>query len=240
MRTAKRLTIVEDDPDILYDLRGAFEAEGYEVGAFLDALPMLRYVRENGLPHLALVDVNLPSMDGFELSRKLKQYGDVPIIFISAEGNPQIVAQGLDLYADDYVTKPLNFEVLAARVRRVLSRMANFEYALPPVIEVDDWLSIDFGQSKLQAGGKSIVLTPTEAGLLDVLLRHAGAVVASDTLISRVWPLEDVFEDTLRVHMHRLRRKIEPDHRSPRYITTERGVGYKFRAISAGHVSATD
>jgi DNA-binding response OmpR family regulator len=224
----KRLAIVEDDRDLVQLLKAAFELEGYSVSVFFDALPFLRHVRDNGLPHLAVIDLGLPSMHGFELSKKLKALGDVPIIFISNQDEIDTVVRGLADFADDYVTKPFDIRELVARAYRVLSRVHDYGYTQSPIITVDDWLSVDFGNSRLLAGGQATLLTPTEAGLLHILIRNSGHIVPSDTLIARVWPLEQIFEDTLRVHMHRLRRKLERDYRHPQYIQTERGVGYRF------------
>ncbi|HLV36190.1 MAG TPA: winged helix-turn-helix domain-containing protein, partial [Spirillospora sp.] len=107
-------------------------------------------------------------------------------------------------------------------------RMPSLDYASQPVIRVDEHLSIDFAHNRIMVSGKQYSLTPTESILLHVLLRNAGRVVENRLLIARVWPSEDVYEDTLRVHMHRLRRKLESDSHHPHYIRTERGIGYMF------------
>jgi DNA-binding response OmpR family regulator len=106
--------------------------------------------------------------------------------------------------------------------------MPSLDYASEPIIKIDEHLQIDFAHNRIVMSGKSLGLTPTESILLHVLLRNAGRVVENRMLIARVWPNEDVFEDTLRVHMHRLRRKLEADSHHPHYIRTERGVGYMF------------
>jgi DNA-binding response OmpR family regulator len=224
----KRLLIVDNDAALLVVLRDLFEAEGYEVVTFADAPEVLRYVTQHGLPHLALVDLGLDSMHGFELSQKLKTMGDLPIVFITGDESPETVVKGLVHYADDYLIKPFQLRELAARVRRILSRIYEFDYVQQPLIEIDERVSVDFAKSKLIINGEITMLTPTEVGLLHVLVRNAGRVVTSDTLIARVWPADEVYEDTLRVHMHRLRRKLEPDIHHPKYIQTERGIGYRF------------
>lgn len=228
VREGARLVVVDDDEDLLLLLKDTFEAQGYEVCTFLDGPQTLRHVQSHGLPHLALIDLKLPNMHGFELSERLKALGDVPIVFLSTEGQTDTIVRGLNYYADDYVTKPFELAELIARVQRVLSRIHDFDYTRQPIIEVDKWLAVDFGNSRLLVGGETVVLTPTEANLLHILMRNAGTVVMIDTLIARVWPMEEVYEETLRVHMHRLRRKLEPDFRNPKYITTERGIGYRF------------
>ncbi|MBI5957271.1 MAG: response regulator transcription factor [Chloroflexi bacterium] len=228
MNEQKRLAVVEDDPEILELICETFREEGYEVTGFNDARPLLRHVTRYGLPHLALVDLGLPSMDGFALIRHLQELGDLPIIIVTNQKDEHVVIEGLESYADDYVLKPFNVRELVARARRVLSRIPNYYYALPPVVRVDDWLSIDFGNGSLLVSGESIKLTPTEASLLHVLIRHAGRMVAAETLMARAWPGQFVNGETLRVHLHRLRRKIEPDAQHPRYIVTVPGNGYCF------------
>lgn len=153
---------------------------------------------------------------------------DVPIIFVTSSGDTETIVQGLKKYAEDFIVKPFELRELEARVQVVLSRMPSLDYASEPIIEVDQHLKIDFAHNRILVDGKSVGLTPTESVLLHVLLRNAGRVVENKILIARVWPSEDVYEDTLRVHMHRLRRKLEADSHHPHYIRTERGVGYMF------------
>ncbi len=220
--------LVEDEKDVRQLVKNAFEAEGFAVVGFSDGLPLLRYVSEHGLPHLAIIDLRLPSMHGFEVSARLRESGDVPIIFISSDDDLETKVEGITRYAEDYVVKPFETRELIARVRRVLSRFPDWNYAQMPVVRIDSHLSVDFGNMRLLIGDRSVPLTPIEANLLSVLLRNRGRTVSSSALISRVWQLDANYEEALRVHMHRLRRKIEPDLHSPRYIQTERGVGYRF------------
>lgn len=229
----KRLLIVDDDELTLYLLKELFELENYRVTTCRTASEALNDVQVNGLPHLALIDLDLPDLNGFDLSAKIKAMGDVPLIFVTGNDDQRTVVDGLRHYADDYMVKPIRTAELVARVKRVLSRMSSFDYVQPPVLKVDDWLSVDFGRNRLLVGGRVKVLTRIESALLHNLIRNAGRVVQSDTLIARVWPAGEVYEDTLRVHLHRLRRKIEKDPRHPRYIQTERGVGYCFRPAQA-------
>jgi DNA-binding response OmpR family regulator len=224
----KRIVVIDDDRQLVQLVRETLEAEGYQVAVFFDGLPFLRYVRDKGLPHLALIDLHLPSMHGFDLSRKLKALGDVPIVFISNENEVETVIDGLKRFADDYVTKPFDIRELVIRVQRILSRIPNAEYIQSRVTQIDERLGVDFGNSCLLINSRPVTLTPIEANLLYILIQNAGRVVPSDNLIARVWPAEEVYEETLRVHIHRLRRKLESDYRQPRYIQTERGVGYWF------------
>jgi DNA-binding response OmpR family regulator len=222
------VAIVDDDARLTEIVQEELEADGYQVSTFSSAETFLRYVNRQGLPHLVLIDLRLPDMDGFALSERLKALGDVPIIFISAQKEANTVVRGLVQYAEDYVRKPFDPRELAARVYRVLSRIPGFDYAESRIVRIDDWLAIDFGQRVLFVGERELSLTRTEANLLHVLLRNANQVVPARVLISRVWPLQDVYEETLRVHMHRLRQKIEPDPANPQYLLTERGLGYRF------------
>lgn len=225
----KHLVVVEDDAALRERITQALEYDGFTVSAFGDALPFKRYINAHGLPHLAIIDLKLPSMHGFQLSEDLKALGDVPIVFISNEDETETIIKGIEWYADDYLTKPFDLRELIVRVRRVLSRVPDFAYAQAPVVYIDAWLSIDFANGRILLGdGRALELTPTEASLLYILVNNAGRAVASDVLLARVWPFEEVYEDTLRVHMHRLRRKVEPDRRQPRYIQTERSIGYRF------------
>ncbi|MBE0689284.1 MAG: response regulator transcription factor [Anaerolineae bacterium] len=223
-----KILLVEDDPNINKLITDYMNAHGFDVTPFVDGPEALDYVQSRGLPHIALIDLDLPSMHGFELSGKLKSMADVPIIFITATDDTETVVTGLKKYAEDFITKPFELRELEARVQVVLARMPSLDYASEPIIYVDDRLSIDFAHNRIILEGKAATLTPTESILLHMLLRNAGRVVENRMLIARVWPSEEVYEDTLRVHMHRLRRKLENDSHHPHYIRTERGVGYMF------------
>jgi len=224
-----RVLVVEDDESISKLIVDHLTRAGYDVYAAGDGLSALEYVKETGLPHIALVDLMLPNnMHGFEFSSKLKAMADVPIIFVTAVRDTDTIVQGLRQYAEDFVVKPFDTRELEARIKVVLARMPTLDYANEPVIKVDAHLHIDFAHNRILIDDKPITLTPIESVLLHVLLRSAGRVVENRTLITRVWPDEDVNDDTLRVHMHRLRRKLEADSHHPHYVRTERGVGYLF------------
>ena len=223
-----KVLLVEDDPNICKLISDYMTAHGYEVTALADGPEALNYVRDRGLPHIALIDLSLPTMHGFDLSNKLKSMADVPIIFVTSSSDTDTVVQGLRKYAEDFIVKPFNLREVEARVQVVLARMPSLDYASEPIVEIDENLSIDFAHNRIRVNSKDYGLTPTESILLHVLLRNAGRVVENRMLIARVWPSEEVYEDTLRVHMHRLRRKLEADSHHPHYIRTERGVGYMF------------
>ncbi len=223
-----KILLVEDDKQISAVIVDYMGSHGFEVNAFEDGPEALEHIHARGLPHLALLDLNLPTMHGFELSSKIKSMADVPIIFITATDDTETVVTGLKKYAEDFITKPFELRELEARVQVVLTRMPSLDYASEPIIRIDEFLNIDFAHNSVILGGTKILLTPTESILLHVLLRNAGRVVENRMLIARVWPSDEVYEDTLRVHMHRLRRKLEQDSHHPHYIRTERGVGYMF------------
>jgi DNA-binding response OmpR family regulator len=223
-----RVLVVEDEETVSQLIVDFLSKHSYEVDAFADAPEALDHIGEHGLPHIALVDLGLPSMHGFELANRIKAMADVPIIFVTSQGDTETIVQGLKKYAEDFIVKPFQLRELEARVQVVLSRMPSLDYASTPIITVDKHLDVDFAHNRILISGKQVGLTPTESVLLHILLRNAGRVVENRMLIARVWPGEDVFEDTLRVHMHRLRRKLEADSHHPHYIRTERGVGYMF------------
>ncbi len=223
-----KVLLVEDDTSIARLVSDYLGKNGYEVVAFTDGPEALDYVKNSGLPHIALVDLALPTTHGFELSHKLKAMADVPIIFVTSTSDTNTIVQGLRKYAEDFIVKPFELRELEARIEVVLARMPSLDYASEPIIDIDNNLKIDFAHNRIILNGKSIGLTPTESILLHVLLRNAGRVVENRMLIARVWPTDDVYEDTLRVHMHRLRRKLEADSHHPHYIRTERGIGYMF------------
>ncbi|MBC8171601.1 MAG: response regulator transcription factor [Anaerolineae bacterium] len=223
-----KVLLIEDDAGINKLVTDFLTKTGYEVTSMLDGPEALEHIKQRGLPHIALIDLGLPTMHGFEVSSRIKAMADVPIIFVTAINDTETTVQGLKKYAEDFIVKPFELRELEARIQVVLARMPSLDYASEPVVTIDEFLNIDFAHNRLVLSGKSIGLTPTESILLHVLLRNAGRVVENRMLIARVWPNEDVYEDTLRVHMHRLRRKLEADSHHPHYIRTERGVGYMF------------
>lgn len=227
-RPVRRVLAVDDDPDLLRLIQGSLEAAGFEVWACSSAEQALEQVARQGLPHLALVDILLPGLDGLGLARRLQEWSDLPIVMLTSVGEEETVVRAIESFAEDYIRKPFNPREMVARIERVFRRIGDFAYALQPVIRVDDRLSIDFAHQRALVAGRPVSLTSTETKLLHVLMRNAGRVVATDFLLRRLWPSDEVFEDTLRVHVHRLRGKIEPEPSRPRYVVTERGTGYRF------------
>jgi DNA-binding response OmpR family regulator len=231
-RAVRRILTVDDDPDLLRLIRRELEKAGFEVWAAGSSEEALSLLGQKGLPHLALVDILLPGLDGLGLARKLQEWSDLPIVMLTSVNEEETVVRAIESFAEDYIRKPFNVREMVARVERVCRRIGNFGYTLQPVIQVDDRLGVDFAHQKAKVEGRDVTLTATETKLLYVLMRNAGRVVATDFLLRRLWPGDEVFEDTLRVHVHRLRSKIEPVPSRPRYVLTERGVGYRFPVLS--------
>ena len=225
-----RILVVDDDPDILRLVSDRLDRAGFEVLISASGQEALDLIERRGLPHLAIVDLMMPGMDGFQFCQSVQSYSDLPVIMLTAIDEEETVIRGIQHFAEDYVTKPFSPRELVARVERVLRRIGDFGYAMDPVTQVDDYLAVDFAHQQVIVEGGTVSLTPTESKLLYILTRSAGRAVSTDFLLRRLWPFDEVFEDTLRVHIHRLRHKIEPTPSQPQYVITERGLGYRFPA----------
>ncbi len=226
--TGQHILIVDDDAAILNLVKQKLEMAGFATITACSGAEALDKISRYGVPHLAIVDISMPGMDGFEFCEQVQRFSDLPIILLSAIDEEDIIVQGIERFAEDYMTKPFSPRELLARVQRVLRRMGDFRYALEPIIQVDDYLGVDFANQRVFIQGNPLSLTPTETKLLYILMRNAGHVVTADFLLHRLWPLEEVYEEALRVHIHRLRGKIEADPGKPQYIITQRGIGYQF------------
>ena len=219
---------MDDDPKIRRLVELKLDHAGYEVFTAASGHEALDVISRCGLPHLAIVDLMMPGMDGFELCEVLQQFSDLPVIMLTAVDEEETVIRGIEHFAEDYITKPFSPRELLARVQRVLRRIGDFAYTMGAVIKIDGRLTVDIAHQQAIVEGQPIDLTPTETKLLYILMRNAGHTVTTDFLLRRLWPMEVMFEDTLRVHVHRLRQKIEVNPREPGHIITERGTGYKF------------
>lgn len=222
------ILVVDDEPRIIRFVRINLEMEDFRVIEAHNGLEALDQVREK-MPDLVLLDVMMPEMDGFETLRMIRETSNVPIIMLTVRDSEDDKVRGLDLGADDYVTKPFSPRELVSRVRAVLRR---FESLTPPdtsVLEIDDYLSVDFNTAEVIVEGERIKLRPTEFRLLRHLIENAGWTVPHSTLLSKVWGYEYKDEISyLRLYINYLRKKIEPDTSDPQYILTERGMGYRF------------
>jgi two-component system KDP operon response regulator KdpE len=182
------------------------------------------------LPDLVILDVMMPEMDGFETLRKIREVSTTPVILLTVRGKEVDKVKGLDLGADDYVTKPFSPRELVSRVKALLRRAEIPSPAPKTEIRVDDNLCIDFSRRKLMVRGKEVHLRPTEYRLLYHLVSNAGRILTHETLLRRVWGYDYRDEDQyLWLYITYLRRKIEADPKHPKYILGERGIGYRFR-----------
>ncbi|MCD6288955.1 MAG: response regulator transcription factor [Anaerolineae bacterium] len=223
------ILVVDDERRMVHFVRMNLELEGFRVTEAYNGIDALDKVRE-AMPDLVLLDVAMPEMDGFETLARLREFSNVPVIMLTVRSEEEDRIRGLDLGADDYVTKPFSPRELASRIRAVLRRVAmtsSIDRTTP--LEIDDYLTIDFPRRDVIVGGKRISLRPTEYRLLQHLVENAGWIVPHDQLLSKVWGPEYRDENQLlRLYITYLRKKIEPDPSHPRYIFTERGVGYRF------------
>jgi DNA-binding response OmpR family regulator len=221
-----RVLVVEDEAAILQGLRDNLEFEGYEVFTALDGIAGLEQIRKHD-PHLIVLDLMLPRLSGYELCRKLRAEGvNTPILMLTARGEEADRVLGLDLGADDYVTKPFSVRELMARVRALLRRTATGS-GLPNELEFDD-VRIDFARYEATRGGRKVDLTRKEFGLLRLLAAKEGAVVTRDELLEKVWGYEAMpTTRTVDNHLAALRAKLERDAAEPQHLITVHGVGYK-------------
>lgn len=228
---AKKTTVLtaDDDPQLLRLVARNLELEGYNVLTASDGELALEQI-EAHVPDLVLLDVMMPRMDGFTVCHRVREFSAVPIIIVTARGQDLDKVRGLDLGADDYLTKPFSVDELLARVRAVLRRMqfaiTDHNQAMRTTTTIGD-LTIDFGQHKVTMAGQEVALTPIEYRILAYLAQNAGRVVTQDLLLEHVWGAEYVGEShMLQVNVNRLRHKLEADPTSPHYILTKIGFGY--------------
>ncbi len=222
------ILIVDDELRMRRFIRMNLELEGYQVIEAENGIQALDQIRQFN-PDLAIMDVMMPEMDGFETLRLLREISTMPVILLTVRDDEEDITHGLSLGADDYITKPFSPRVLTSRVGAVLRRA---HWPAPPprtVLRIDDRLSIDFNRHQVIVNGERIDLRPTEYRLLNHLIQNAGWVVPHDTLLAKVWGYEYRDETHyLRLYINYLRKKIEEDPANPQYILTERGVGYRF------------
>ena len=224
----KLVLVVDDEPRMTKFVRMNLELEGYRVAEAANGLEALEKLK-NELPDLVILDVNMPELDGFETLRLIRQTTTVPIIMLTVKADEDDRIHGLELGADDYVTKPFSPRELASRVKAVLRRTAMAAPEERTEIAIDQDLSIDFKRREVIARGKHIKLRPTEYRLLYHLVSNAGYVMTHDILLAKVWGHEYRDESQyVRLYINYLRQKIEPDPSHPKYILTEHGVGYRF------------
>jgi two-component system alkaline phosphatase synthesis response regulator PhoP len=225
---AKKILIIEDEPGILLSLKDEFESEGYDVVTARDGEKGLESVK-NDKPDLIILDVMMPRLDGYEVCKMLRKDEDpTPIIMLTVKDKEIDKVLGLELGADDYVTKPFSLRELTARVKALLRR------ADQKTRTVDRYrfgsIELDFKKYEAQKKGIAIDLTPLEFHMLHLLIQREGEVVSRDDFLDRIWGEDNTFISyrTIDSHIANIRKKIEDDPASPRHILSIRGVGYKF------------
>jgi two-component system, OmpR family, response regulator RegX3 len=223
-----KLLLVEDEKAIVEGLAITLEAEGFQVSWVkdgLEALPAFERVR----PDLVVLDLMLPGMSGTEICRTLRSRSDVPIIMLTAREAEVDRVVGLELGADDYVTKPFSTRELVARIKAVLRRAPLFESSGDELPVESAGVRVDRVRHEVRVDGDAVDLPPKEFELLAYLIEHAGRVLTRGQLIDEVWGSDYVGDTkTLDVHIRRLRTRIEDDPKDPARIQTVRGVGYRF------------
>lgn len=226
--TAHRVLVVDDDRQILRALRINLTAHGYQVLLAPDGGAALRAAAD-GRPDVVVLDLGLPDMDGVEVIEGLRGWTTVPIVVLSARVGSAHTVRALDAGADDYVTKPFGMAELLARLRAAVRRAAVATVDGEPVVDAGDF-RVDLAAKRvIRADGSEVHLTPTEWGVLELLVRHRGKLVGQKELLRTVWgPNYGAETNYLRVYLGQLRRKLEPVPAQPKHLITEAGMGYRF------------
>jgi two-component system, OmpR family, KDP operon response regulator KdpE len=220
------ILVVDDETQITRVLKTTLSAKGYSIRTASDGVQALQEMR-NWPPELIITDLRMPNMDGLQLCRKVRAQSRIPIIVLSVKGEETIKVEALDAGADDYITKPFSVNELLARVRAALRRSSAPEEQ-PAIIDVGDF-HIDIPCRKVEVRNKEVHLTPKEFDVLVYLASHPERVITHRALLSAVWGPNSIEQtEYLRVCIGHLRKKLEPDESSPRYILTEPWVGYRF------------
>lgn len=223
----KLILVVDDEPRIVRLVRMNLEAEGARVIDASNGLEALKQVREE-LPNAVILDVMMPELDGFETLKMIRETSDVPVIMLTVRAEEDERVRGLELGADDYIGKPFSPRELVSRLKAVLRRTER-EGMQEEILKIDADLSIDFRNFQVIVQGNPVRLRPTEWRLLYHLVHHAGWVLTHDDILAKVWgPEYKGADEYVRLYITYLRQKIEPDPANPKYILTERGIGYRF------------
>ena len=226
--TIDKVLVVDDDPMLSELVAYNLETEGFQVITAMDGQDGLRKFHADR-PNLVVLDVTMPKMNGFDVCQRIREMSDVPVVMLTAQGREEDIIRGLDLGADDYITKPFQVNELMARVRANLRR-ARMDPAIEEGITYQDtYLSIDLDARRVTISNDAVKLTPTEYKLLALLVRNKGRILEFRQILESVWGFEYIDDiDYLRVYIWHLRRKIEPDSKNPIYLINELNTGYRF------------
>ncbi len=224
----KRILVVDDEKGLVKIIRLNLQQDGFEVVEANNGAEAMEKLRTT-LPDLVLLDVMMPDFDGFSVLKMIREIGGTPVIMLTAKGEESDIVKGLELGADDYVTKPFSPRELTSRIKAVLRRGSFNQDEESGRIVVDDRLTIDFDRHEVWVEGELVQLRPTEYRLLYHLVQNAGWVLTHDQILNKVWGYEYENEPHyVRLYINYLRKKLEVDPSNPKYILTERGVGYRF------------
>ena len=224
----RKILVVDDEERMVRFIRMNLEHDGFIVSEAFNGKQAISKMRDVN-PDIILLDVMMPDVDGFDVLETIREVTNVPVIMLTAKGEEDDRVRGLELGADDYVTKPFSPRELVSRIKAVLRRTEGATGSMHGVIEVDERLKIDFDRREIWLEGKLVKLRPTEYRLLFHLVQNTGWVVSHDQLLQKVWGYEYRDEPHyVRLYINYLRQKLEKDPANPKYILTERGVGYRF------------
>ena len=230
-KSTPTILLIEDDEQLSYLLSQQLQDDGYGTLCASDGVQGLAMVQQHE-PDLVLLDVMMPRMDGWETCRQIRQISDVPIIIVSCRTTELDRVRGLELGADDYVSKPISYLELVARIRAALRRGSR-PLLKTQMTVVDDRLAVDRTHREVLVDGQPVPLSAVEYKVLTCFLDHAGRTLTHRSLLVQVWGWEYAEETNyLKVYVHRLRKKIERDPAHPSYILTERGLGYRFQGLN--------
>lgn len=223
-----KILIVDDDPMLSELISYNLESEGYTIVRAGDGREGLRKF-EAEAPDLVILDVSMPKLDGWQVCERIRAVSDTPVMMLTAQGREEDVIRGLDLGADDYLTKPFQVRVLLARIRAALRRARLSPAPAPEITYSDDYLTIDLENRRVTVDGEATKLTPTEYKLLAFLVQNKGRVLTFRQILENVWGFEYIDDiDYLRVYIWHLRKKLERDSKNPVYLLNELSTGYRF------------
>lgn len=224
----RKILVVDDEERMVRFIRLNLEHDGFLVSEAFNGKEAIKQLRDVS-PDLILLDVMMPDLDGFEVLQIIRETSKVPVLMLTAKGEEDDRVRGLELGADDYITKPFSPREMVSRVKAVLRRTESASGSMHGLLEIDDRLKIDFDRREIWLEGKIVKLRPTEYRLLYHLVQNAGWVISHDQLLTKVWGYEYRDEPHyVRLYINYLRKKLEADPADPKYILTERGVGYRF------------
>lgn len=228
--------VVDDDPRMLTLMQRVLGLEGFKTIPAANGEDALKAFESEQID-MVLLDIMMPGMDGYEVLRRIREFSQLPVVMVTAKDKEDDLVQGLDVGADDYITKPVSVRELAARVKAVFRRTSMREEHVEPIFHLGD-LTVDFVAQRVTKQGRELNLTATELKLISYMAKNAGRLVTPDQILEKVWGKEYAGEThLLQVNIARLRIKLEDDPKNPRYIVTRSAIGYMM--MKEEHSSST-